>query len=220
MGRMSLAQSHNPAENTGAALELLDVLCTLLLGAEDELNGLDRAIGDGDHGGNLARASRSLSELRPELAELSMGEAVTRAGRAVVMSVGGASGPLYGTLLMEMGKALPDEPGPGDWAAAFAAGVDGVARRGRSAEGDKTMLDVLAPASRALSEEASADLHEALAAMRAAAEDGFETSRGLRAKRGRAAYVGERSVGHDDPGARSALLCVGAVADFLGENKG
>ena len=209
------AQANVPLAETGVALGVLDSLCAALLAAEDELNALDRAIGDGDHGGNLARAARSLLELRPELAALSLSEAITRAGRSVVMSVGGASGPLYGTLLMDLGKALPGDPALSDWAAAFSAGVEGVAKRGRSQEGDKTMLDVLAPASRALAEHASANPGDAASAMREAAAQGLGASRGLSAKRGRAAYVGERSIGHDDPGARSALLCIRIVADFI-----
>ena len=118
---------------------------------------------------------------------------------------------------MEMGRALPESPAQSDWANAFTAGVGGVARRGRSAEGDKTMLDVLAPAARALRENTPGLLREAALAMSDAAKAGFESSRDLCAKRGRAAYVGERSSGHDDPGARSALLCITLIADFLSE---
>lgn len=209
------AQANPTPANPGAAFGALTALCSALLGAEDELNALDRAIGDGDHGGNLARAARSLTDLRPELIALPLSDAITRAGRAVVMSVGGASGPLYGTLLMEMGKSLPSDPSLADWATAFSAGVEGVARRGRAQEGDKTMLDVLAPAARALAERASAVPAAALSAMRDEAAAGLEASRGLQAKRGRAAYVGERSVGHDDPGARSALLCIGVITEFV-----
>jgi dihydroxyacetone kinase-like protein len=190
---------------------LIDALAPLLLAAEAEFNALDRAIGDGDHGSNMARAARSLIEQRDALAAMTPGEALVAGGRAIVMSVGGASGPLYGTLLMEMGKALPGDPTPAAWADAFAAGVAGAARRGRSEEGDKTMLDVLIPAARALSGGAS------LAGMRAAAERGFAAQRGLQARRGRAAYVGERSIGADDPGAASAMRCLSAIMDFIEE---
>lgn len=189
---------------------LIDGLAALLLASEAEFNALDRAIGDGDHGSNLARAARGLIEQRDALAAMAPAEALIVGGRAIVMSVGGASGPLYGTLLMEMGKALPADPTPAAWADAFAAGVAGAARRGRSEEGDKTMLDVLLPASRALPE-------GGLAAMRAAAEQGFAAQRGLQARRGRAAYVGERSIGADDPGAASAMRCLAAIADFFEE---
>ena len=212
---MTAMEASLSSANARSALGVLDALCSALIAAEDELNTLDRAIGDGDHGANLARAARSLAALRPELMALSLNEAITRAGRAVVMSVGGASGPLYGTLLMDMGKVLPGDPTQSDWAAAFSAGVAGVAKRGRSEEGDKTMLDVLAPASRVFTENAAESAAAAVSAMRDAAAHGLDGSRGLRAKRGRAAYVGERTVGQDDPGARSALLCIRVVADFI-----
>ena len=214
---MMAAETQVPAGSGGRAAALLDTLCPMLIEAEAEFNALDRVIGDGDHGSNLARAARNLADLRDELVALAPGEARARAGRATVMSVGGASGPLYGTLLMEMGKSLPDSPRLADWAPAFVGGVEAVARRGRSQEGDKTLLDVLAPAARAFEENIVAGPNEALAAMRDGACEGFAGQRGLRARRGRAAYVGDRSVGQDDPGAASALRCLSVIADVLGE---
>lgn len=199
------------------AVELLGAVCDRLLAATAELNALDRAIGDGDHGDNLARAAKRLGEVRDELALLPLPELIARSGKEIVMSVGGASGPLYGTLLLEIGKALPADPAARDWAAAFAAGVEATARRGRSAEGDKTMLDVLAPAARALDEHAAARRSEAFAAMQDAAQAGFDASRPLRARRGRAAFVGERAIGADDPGAASSLLCLSTIIEFLAE---
>jgi len=195
----------------------LNAVCKALIASEADLNALDRAIGDGDHGHNLSRAARSLLDMGEELSALPPGEMLARAGKSIVMSAGGASGPLYGTMLLEMGKALPAEPAATDWAAAFTAGVAGVARRGRSAEGDKTMLDVLAPVARSLEQNASVPAGTALAAMRVAAEEGLAAQRALRAQRGRAAYVGERSVGQDDPGAASSLLCISTVAQCLTE---
>lgn len=195
---------------------LIDSLIALLLAAEPEFDALDRAIGDGDHGSNLARAARHLAPLRDELAALPPGEALVRAGREVVMSVGGASGPLYGTLLMELGKALPPGASRADWARAFVAANEAVARRGRSQEGDKTMLDVLLPAARGFSTGAAVGSEAAFAALRDGARQGFAAQRSLRARRGRAAYVGDRSVGADDPGATSALRCLSAIADVLG----
>ena len=112
------AETQVPAGSGGRAAALLDTLCPMLIEAEAEFNALDRVIGDGDHGSNLARAARNLADLRDELVALAPGEALARAGRATVMSVGGASGPLYGTLLMEMGKSLPYSPRLADWAPA------------------------------------------------------------------------------------------------------
>ncbi len=208
------AISARPAE--AIAIELLEAVCGHLLAATTELNALDRAIGDGDHGDNLARAARRLREVSNELAILPLPELIARAGKEIVMSVGGASGPLYGTLLLEIGKALPADPRTSDWATAFVNGVEATARRGRSAEGDKTMIDVLAPAARALGGRVVSRT-EALHAMREAAQAAFEASRPLRAKRGRAAFVGERTIGADDPGAASSLLCLSTIVEYLTE---
>lgn len=208
------AISARPAE--ALAAELLGGICERLLASTAELNALDRAIGDGDHGDNLARAARRLLEVGDALAALPLPELIARAGKEIVMSVGGASGPLYGTLLLEIGKALPTDPRTSDWAAAFISGVEATARRGRSAEGDKTMIDVLAPAARALGGRA-AGRTEALHAMRDAARAAFEASRPLRARRGRAAFVGERTIGADDPGAASSLLCISTIVEYLTE---
>ena len=183
-----------------------------------ELSALDRAIGDGDHGSNMTRAAQKVAAMADELDALPAGEALCRAGKAVVMSTGGASGPLYGSLLLDMGKNLPDAPGLADWGTAFLAGVAAVARRGRSAWGDKTMIDVLEPAAKAFEAAADDGLGTALAAMVEGARHGFELSRPLRARRGRAAYVGDRSIGNDDPGAASALLCIETIAAFLGDH--
>jgi dihydroxyacetone kinase-like protein len=215
---MMAAETRAPAHNDGRPALLLDAVCASLIEGEAEFNALDRAIGDGDHGSNLVRAARQLADLRHELVTLAPGEALIRAGRAIMMGVGGASGPLYGTLLMETGKALPENPAPVDWARAFSAGVEGMARRGRSQEGDKTMLDVLAPASRGFSANAAQGLLPALVAMLDGAREGFGAQRGLRARRGRAAYVGDRSIGQDDPGAASALHCLTVIAAVLREN--
>lgn len=204
-----------PETGDSVMLELLEAVCGALLRREDELNALDREIGDGDHGSNMARAARGLRELRAGLAGKTPGTALAQAGNAIVMSSGGASGPLYGSLLMMMGRALPDDPALPDIARAFRAGVDEVARRGRSAEGDKTMLDVLVPAARALSENVGDGAPAALAAMLRAALGGLADQRSLRAARGRAAYVGERSIGHDDPGAASSAMCISVIADIV-----
>lgn len=209
------AETQAPMHNDRWLAAVLEAVCPSLITAEAEFNALDRAIGDGDHGSNIARAARNLADLRDELVTLAPSEALIRSGRAIMMSVGGASGPLYGTLLMETGKALPENPTPADWAAALSAGVEGTARRGRSQEGDKTMLDVLAPAARAFSANVPQGPLQALAAMLDGAREGFAGQRGLRARRGRAAYVGDRSIGQDDPGAASALHCLSLVAAVL-----
>lgn len=199
------------------AAAILAMVCERLLASEARFNALDRAIGDGDHGHNLSRAARRLTEIHGELAALELSAMIQRVGKEIVMSVGGASGPLYGTLLLELGKALPVHAALLDWADAFATGVQALARRGRAEQGDKTMLDVLVPAADALRANAGAGVSGALGATLEAARLGFDASRPLRARRGRAAYVGERAVGADDPGAASALLCISTIVEFLGE---
>jgi dihydroxyacetone kinase-like protein len=173
-----------------------------------ELTALDQAIGDGDHGLNMARGLEAVAGVADELAALPFGAALQKAGMTLVMKIGGASGPLYGSALMAMGKAAPERPADATAAAAMlAAGVDAVRARGKSDAGAKTMLDVLVPVVNAAP--------GGTAAARAAADAGLEGTRPMRATKGRAAFLGERSVGHLDPGARSAMLFVHLVCDVL-----
>jgi dihydroxyacetone kinase-like protein len=174
-----------------------------------ELTALDQAIGDGDHGLNMARGFEAVAAVADELAGLGFGAALQKAGMTLVMKVGGASGPLYGSALMAMGKAAPERPTDAASAAAMlAAGVEAVKARGKSDAGAKTMLDVLVPAQAALAGGGAA-------AMLAAADAGLEATRAMRATKGRAAFLGERSVGHLDPGARSSALLIHLVCDVL-----
>ena len=169
-----------------------------------ELTALDQAIGDGDHGLNMARGFDAVAAAADELAALEPGAALHKAGMILVMKVGGASGPLYGSLLMGMGKAAPAAP-----AAMLAAGVEAVKARGKSDVGAKTMLDVLGPVADALAAGAGT------AELRGIAAAALAATRPMRATKGRAAFLGERSVGHLDPGARSAALLVGVACDVL-----
>ena len=144
------------------------------------------------------------------LAEKPVGEALKAAGMQLVMKVGGASGPLYGTLLMGLGKSLPDEPGYDDLVASFGEAIDAVKARGKAAVGQKTMLDVLVPVLDAMRTGAdSRQIVEAAAKAR-------EATVPMKAERGRASFLGERSIGHVDPGARSSELMIAAVAGVLG----
>lgn len=193
--------------------DCLQAVCEALQANEAELSALDRAIGDGDHGANLVRAAHALLQAESELARMPLNQALERAGMLVVTSVGGASGPLYGSLLMTLGRSWPQQPSPAAIAAALEQAVEAVRRRGKSTVGEKTMLDVLVPASRAFSALAETrTLGEMMRLMTDAADAGFESTAPLRATKGRAAYVGERSIGHHDPGAASARLCLRAIA--------
>jgi len=178
----------------------------------DELTALDQAIGDGDHGFNMVRGFAAVAEATEEIVALAPGEALKKAGTVLVMKVGGASGPLYGSLLMGMGKAAPE--GVIDRAAIatmLASGVEAVKARGKSDAGAKTMLDVLVPVQDALA--AGGDMAQA----RAAADAGLAATKDMQATKGRASFLGERSIGHLDPGARSSALLVHAVCDVLEE---
>jgi dihydroxyacetone kinase-like protein len=173
----------------------------------ERLTTLDSAIGDADHGSNLQRGFRAVATALEKEAPDTPGAVLTLAGRQLISTVGGASGPLYGTLLRRTGKALGDaaEVDEERLAAALREGVDGVMKLGGAAPGDKTMIDALVPAVDALP--------SGFAAARAAAEEGAEATTPLQARKGRASYLGERSIGHQDPGATSSALLIAALAD-------
>jgi dihydroxyacetone kinase-like protein len=187
-------------------------------GHAEELTRLDQAIGDGDHGINLSRGFAAVAAERQALAALPLGRALHKAGTILVMKVGGASGPLFGSLLMAMGEAAGEGPVTLAGAAVMLRrGVEAVMRRGRSTVGEKTMLDVVGPVAAALEEAVAAGLSpgEAAARLRLAADLGLQSTRPLRATKGRAAFLGERSIGHLDPGARSSQLLVEAVVSVV-----
>lgn len=195
---------------------LVDAAAAAIREHAAQLTALDQAIGDGDHGVNMRRGFDAIADARDELAALPLDQALHKAGMTLVMKVGGASGPLYGSLLMAMAKAgRPDDPG--GIAAMLAEGIEAVKRRGRSDVGEKTMLDVLAPALQALQAGAAdgATPTELAAKVRARAGDGLAATGPMRATKGRASYLGERSIGHLDPGAKSSALLIDAVCDVL-----
>ncbi|MGW8889177.1 dihydroxyacetone kinase subunit DhaL [Streptomyces sp. NPDC055749] len=171
------------------------------------LTELDSAIGDADHGSNLQRGFAAVTAVLEKEAPQTPGAVLTLAGKQLISTVGGASGPLYGTLLRRTGKSLGDaaEVTPEQLAEAFGAGVAAVGQLGGAQAGDKTMLDALLPAVDALG--------VSFAAAREAAEAGALATVPLRARKGRASYLGERSIGHQDPGATSSALLVAALAE-------
>jgi dihydroxyacetone kinase-like protein len=186
----------------------------------DELIRLDSAIGDGDHGANMDRGMKKALERLDGVEGGDVGATLKAVGMALVSSVGGAAGPLYGTLFLQMGTQAA---GAGEldlqgWAGAVDAGVKGVQARGKAEVGDKTMLDALAPAAEVLRQAAAegGDLPDALQRAAAAAREGMESTVPLVARKGRASYLGERSAGHQDPGATSSHLLLKSAADALG----
>ncbi|MFJ3930977.1 dihydroxyacetone kinase subunit DhaL [Streptomyces sp. NPDC090029] len=179
-------------------------------GEADRLTELDAAIGDADHGTNLRRGFAAVTAALQEAAPATPGAVLVLAGGRLISSVGGASGPLYGTLLRSAGKSLgpADEVSPEQLAKALQEGVAAVSRLGGAVPGDKTMIDALEPAVQALAEDP-----EGFAAAGSAASDGALATVPLRARKGRASYLGERSIGHQDPGATSSALLVVALAE-------
>jgi phosphoenolpyruvate---glycerone phosphotransferase subunit DhaL len=181
--------------------------------AKTELTKLDQAIGDGDHGANM---SRGLTAVVAKLSGDTPGDLLKGVGRTLISTVGGASGPLYGTAFREAGKALGDaEPvADADFAAALRAGLDGIVRLGKAEPGDKTMIDAWTPALAALDAalESGSALPEAVGAAAKAAAEGATATVPMQARKGRASYLGPRSVGHQDPGATSTTMLFEALA--------
>ena len=181
-----------------------------------ELVKLDTAIGDGDHGTNMERGMRKAVEKVDSTDGDDIGALLKAVGMALVSSVGGAAGPLYGTLFLQMGTASAgrEELDLAGWTAALESGVKGLQARGKAEPGDKTMVDALVPALEALRGGGDGDgLADALRRSADAAEEGMRATIPLEARRGRASYLGPRSVGHQDPGATSAHLLLAVAAD-------
>jgi dihydroxyacetone kinase-like protein len=185
----------------------------------EHLTQLDSAIGDGDHGVNLTRGMRAVGAALEGQDGEAPGRQLILAGKTLVSSVGGASGPLWGTALRRAGRAAGDAAvldGPA-LAAALEAALAGVVELGAAERGDKTMVDALGPAVEALraAVDAGEPLADALTAAARAAEDGARATVPMQARKGRASYLGERSIGHEDPGAASTTLIVAALSDAL-----
>jgi phosphoenolpyruvate---glycerone phosphotransferase subunit DhaL len=180
-----------------------------------ELVRLDTAIGDGDHGTNMDRGMRKAMEKLDAAEQPDPGAVLKTVAMALVSSVGGAAGPLYGTLFLQMGTALSgqEEVDLAGWAAAWRKGLEGVQARGKAEPGDKTMVDALIPAIEAL--EGASDLGEGLRAATQAAEEGMRATIPLVARKGRASYLGERSKDHQDPGATSTYYLFKSAEEAL-----
>ena len=188
---------------------LIEAAATRVIAAADELTALDRLTGDGDHGTNLKRGCEAVLAQIDRLAERPLPDALRATGHILQATVGGASGPLYGALLAGIGKGLAQDAQR--VAEALQGGIVAVERLGKSEPGCKTMLDVLAPVQRLL-EDGGADLPARIEAAAAAAA---ESTVAMKATRGRAAYLGDRSIGHMDPGARTAQIMIAAVCSVL-----
>jgi dihydroxyacetone kinase-like protein len=195
--------------NTALVVDLIEECRKVIAGEADRLCALDQAIGDGDHGTNMARGLEALGRASAEFTELDLAQTCERIGVILVSNIGGAPGPLYGTLFIELGKHLATSQGKGGFAEIFARATEAVARRGRAKAGDKTLLDVLYAVEAALRDNVG------FARIAAEAREAAFRTGPMLALRGRAAWLGPRSVGHIDPGAESCALIAGAICNHL-----
>jgi dihydroxyacetone kinase-like protein len=183
------------------------------------LTELDSPIGDADHGINMDRGFKKVREKLPTVADKDIGNVLKTTGMTLISSVGGASGPLYGTFFMRAGMAVAskEELDNDDLVKMLQAGVDGIVQRGRAQLEDKTMFDAWAPAMEALKTAVANgnDTVTAVSIATAAAEQGMKETIPLQARKGRASYLGERSIGHQDPGATSSYLMLNALLETL-----
>jgi len=183
----------------------------------EHLTDLDRAIGDGDHGSNMARGMGKVAALAGESEFPAVDAYLKKVGMTLVSTVGGASGPLYGTFFLRMAGPLADvqDADAHQLGSALRAGVEGVVSRGKAEREDKTMYDAWAPAIDAFDNASSDGVGAALEAAASAGAQGRDDTEGLIARKGRASYLGERSRGHVDPGAASTVLLLQAAARTL-----
>jgi len=205
--------------NSSFILSAAAAIQDAILNHESELESLDRAIGDGDHYINMKRGAQTIADMRPELATLTADAALQKIGMKLLSTIGGASGPLLASFFMGMAKIIKEK---GDasistYAQAFAAGVDTIRQRGKADLGEKTMLDVLIPVAKQFTALAAqnASVKDIALALTRTAEQGMLATKDLIATKGRAAGLGERAIGHIDPGAKSCQVMIEAVCKLL-----
>jgi dihydroxyacetone kinase-like protein len=177
----------------------------------DELTALDQAIGDGDHGLNMRRGALAIQAKLDELGAQNLNDALRTMGMTCMSTIGGSSGPVFGTLLITLAKELPDKPKAADLARGVDAGIAALTRLGKAEVGQKTLLDVLAPVQQML----AAGGDDLVARVRQCAIDASQATAQMDAVKGRASFLGDRALGHVDPGSRSMALIIGAVCDSL-----
>lgn len=205
--------------NSQELVHLLDAIAETIHQQRDYLTQLDGAIGDGDHGHNLAKGFAAVREKVLASPDPDLGKLLQQTGMTLISTVGGASGPLYGTAFLRIGAQLVGrtEVAYADLPALLEAAIGGVKQRGKAEQGEKTMLDALIPAQQALAAAVAEGLPavEGLGRAAAAAEDGVAFTRTIRATKGRASYLGDRSIGHQDPGATSSALILRTLHTHL-----
>ena len=186
--------------------------CTqVLVDHVEELNELDSAIGDGDHGLNMRRGALAIQAKMAELETKSLNDALKTMGMTCMSTVGGSSGPVFGTLMVTLGKELPAQPASADVARALAAGIAALCKLGKVEVGQKTLLDVLDPVQKVL----AAGGDDLVARVRQCALDSAQATAQMDAIKGRASFLGDRALGHVDPGSRSMALIISTLCDTL-----
>jgi dihydroxyacetone kinase-like protein len=211
MGRLNMGET----VGTAALDQWIRSFALLVAENKDLLTDLDAAIGDGDHGSNMDRGMQAVVAALDDTTQVTASALFNKVGMTLVSTVGGASGPLFGTFFIRVGTSLGDtaEITLGQLATALRAGLEGIVARGKAEAGDKTMYDALAPAVNALDSAVSdgKDKADALKLALVAAESGRDATTPMLARKGRASYLGERSVGHQDPGATTVALLMAAA---------
>lgn len=200
-------------------VNILDDIVKIVEDNRQYLTELDAAIGDADHGINLDRGFKAVRDKMPQFSDKDIGTILKNVGMVLVSTVGGASGPLYGTFFMRMGNVVSGKNAldENDIVAMFEAGLSGIKERGKAQAGDKTMIDAMEPALNELKKslEDGLKFNEALSIAVNASYNGVEMTKKIAARRGRASYLGDRSIGHQDPGATSAYLMIKTAAEYM-----
>ena len=191
--------------------KVIDACTQTLIDHVEELTELDSAIGDGDHGLNMKRGALAIRAKLPDLESKNLNDALKTMGMTCMSTVGGSSGPVFGTLMVTLGKELPTEPAAADVAKALAAGIAALSRLGKVEVGHKTLLDVLDPVQKVL----AAGGDDLVVRVKQCAFDSAQATAAMDAIKGRASFLGERALGHVDPGSRSMALIIGALCDAL-----
>ncbi len=191
--------------------KIIEAATKTLVDHVEELTALDAAIGDGDHGLNMKRGAQAIQAKLGELQGMSLNEALKTMGMTCMSTVGGSSGPVFGTLMVTLGKELPPQPQAADVARALAAGIAALSRLGKVEVGQKTLLDVLDPVQKVLASGGD----DIVARVRQCAHDSAAATAHMDAIKGRASFLGDRALGHVDPGSRSMALIIDAVCDSL-----
>jgi phosphoenolpyruvate---glycerone phosphotransferase subunit DhaL len=194
---------------------LIQAATQSLIDHVEELTALDRAIGDGDHGLNMRRGAQAIQARIETLSSQTLSDALKTMGLTCMSTIGGSSGPVFATLLLTLAKELPEQPNAADMARALDASIKALTRLGKAEVGQKTLLDVLDPVRQVLVAAGDLQRPDLLARVRRCADDSVLATAQMEAGRGRSSFLGDRALGHVDPGSRSMALIIGSICDGL-----